>query len=239
MSSEERGLRPVDLAREAGVSSQQVRNYEAAGVLPPAARTASGYRRFTGVHRRALLTHRALVRGYGPHTAQEIMRAVHAGDLPAALALVDAAHAALHEQRLSLRAASRALEEIAQRRPDEATVPRSGMRIGELAAHIGVRTSALRVWESAGLLAPRREAGTRYRRFDAADVRDALLVSTLRQSRYPLLRIRAVLDDLRATGSRDALRAAIEQRRTELDRRTAAMLEGAGALHGYTAGLHG
>ncbi|WP_037676124.1 MerR family DNA-binding transcriptional regulator, partial [Streptomyces afghaniensis] len=40
----ERRLRPVDLARLAGVSTQQIRNYEDAGVLPPAARTESGYR---------------------------------------------------------------------------------------------------------------------------------------------------------------------------------------------------
>jgi DNA-binding transcriptional MerR regulator len=30
------GLRPVDLARRAGISTQLVRNYESAGTLPPA-----------------------------------------------------------------------------------------------------------------------------------------------------------------------------------------------------------
>ncbi|WP_037667436.1 MerR family DNA-binding transcriptional regulator, partial [Streptomyces afghaniensis] len=49
----ERRLRPVDLARLAGVSTQQIRNYEDAGVLPPAARTESGYRVFTDIHRSA------------------------------------------------------------------------------------------------------------------------------------------------------------------------------------------
>ncbi|WP_416591505.1 MerR family DNA-binding transcriptional regulator [Micromonospora sp. LOL_015] len=37
-------VRPVDLAREHGLSPQAVRNYEQAGVLPAAARTAAGYR---------------------------------------------------------------------------------------------------------------------------------------------------------------------------------------------------
>ncbi|HEV7627765.1 MAG TPA: MerR family transcriptional regulator [Streptomyces sp.] len=234
MSREDARLRPVDLARAAGVSAQQIRNYEASGVLPPATRTASGHRKFTERHSRAVLTYRALAKGHGPYRAQAIMLAVHAGDLPRALTLVDEGHASLHEQRLSLRAASLALEEIAEQEPDEGAAPRSGLSIGELAARLGVRTSALRVWESAGLVFPRRDPATGYRRFSATDIRDARLISTLRQSRYPLPRIRAVLDDLRRTGSREALRAAIAYRQTELTQRSTAMLEGAAHLHGYT-----
>ena len=47
---EEAGLNPQKLAQVHGISAQAVRNYEAAGVLPPARRTASGYRVFTEVH---------------------------------------------------------------------------------------------------------------------------------------------------------------------------------------------
>ncbi|HEX2515201.1 MAG TPA: MerR family DNA-binding transcriptional regulator, partial [Chloroflexota bacterium] len=57
--------RPVDLARLAGVSTQQVRNYEQAGILPPVPRTATGYRRYDARHERALLAYRALARGFG------------------------------------------------------------------------------------------------------------------------------------------------------------------------------
>ncbi|HWM36593.1 MAG TPA: MerR family transcriptional regulator [Streptomyces sp.] len=235
MSRKDGVLRPVDLARTAGVSTQQIRNYEAAGILPPVSRTVSGYRKFTVGHRDAVLTYRALAKGYGPYTAQAVMLAVHADDLPLALTFINEGHASLHEQRLSLHAASEALEAIAEQEPDEAAVPRSGLRIGELAARLGVRTSALRVWESAGLLTPQRDPVTEYRRFSATDVRDARLIDTLRQSRYPLPRIQAVLDDLRDTGSRDALRAAIAQRRTELTQRARAMLEGDGRLHSYTS----
>jgi hypothetical protein len=37
-------LRPVDLARRHGLSTQAIRNYEAAGILPDAERTPHGYR---------------------------------------------------------------------------------------------------------------------------------------------------------------------------------------------------
>lgn len=254
MSCQGAELRPVDLAREAGVSTQLVRNYEDAGILPPARRTPSGYRRLEDRHRRALLTYRALARGYGTAAARSIMRAVHDGDLPRALTHVNAAHAQLHEQQRALRATGEALEAVAEQDVEpaepvasadsansadsaEPARPGTGLRIGEVAAHLGVRTSALRVWESAGLLTPHRTQGTSYRLYGPADVRDARVIHMLRQSHYPLPQIRPVLDDLRQAGSGDALRTALARRQESLTARATAMLEGSGHLHQYvTAG---
>ncbi|UNZ16593.1 MerR family transcriptional regulator [Streptomyces sp. 891-h] len=228
-----RTLRSVDLARAAGISTQQVRNYEEDGILPPADRTPSGYRLFTERHRAALLTYRALVKGYGLDPARRMLHAVHAGDVAAALALVNEGHAILHEQRRSLRMASEALTATAEQAPEEAAQTRAVLRIGELAHQLGVRRSALRVWESAGLLTPRREPVTGYRSFGPAEIRDARLIALLRQSRYPLPQIRTVLDGLRETGSTAELRAALARRAQELTTRTTAMLEGSGLLHAY------
>ncbi|MGW0877436.1 MerR family transcriptional regulator [Streptomyces sp. NPDC002740] len=235
----DRPLRSVDLARLAGLSTQQIRNYEEAGVLPPAARTASGYRTFTDVHRQALTTYRTLVKGYGPVVAARIMRTLHTGDVPAALALVDGAHAALHEERGALRATGEALAALGPPGPVTAgtgsAAPRSGLRIGEVAALLGVRTSALRVWEAAGLLDPPRRRGTGYRVFGPADVRDARVVDALRRGHYLFRQIRPVLEGLRREGGGEPLRAALTARGEALTARTRAMLEGAGALHGYLA----
>jgi DNA-binding transcriptional MerR regulator len=231
----ERRLRTVDLARAVGLSTQQVRNYEDAGVLPPAARTGAGYRMFGERHRQALLTYRALQPGYGAVTATRIMRTVHDGDVAGALALVDSAHAALHEERTALRTAGEALEALAGQEFDARPPTRSGggLRIGEVAALVGVRTSALRVWETAGLLVPGRERGTGYRVYGPADVRDARVVRALRRSHHLFDRIRPVLDDLRREGSGEALRAAVEARGHALTARTRAMLAGAAALDAY------
>ncbi|MBO8194654.1 MerR family transcriptional regulator [Streptomyces oryzae] len=232
-ASEKVTLRSVDLARAAGISTQQVRNYEEAGIIPPADRTASGYRSFTPRHRAALLTYRALAKGYGTGPAQRILRAVHRGDVPAALAQVNESHAVLHEQRRSLQAAGEALTAVAERAPEEEAPPRSVLRIGELAHQLGLRPSALRVWESAGLLSPLREPVTGYRCFGPAEIREARLIALLRQSRYPLPQIRTVLDDLRGFGSTAELRAALARREQELTSLTTAMLEGSGLLHTY------
>ncbi|MEU6991144.1 MerR family DNA-binding transcriptional regulator [Streptomyces sp. NPDC046465] len=242
MSTSERvagTLRPVDLARAAGLSPQQIRNYADAGILPPAPRSPTGYRRFDAGHRQALLVYRALVRGHGSGTAQEVMRAVHAGDVERALALVDAGHAVLHDQRGALRTTGEALEAVAEDGPEAPALPRSRLRIGEVAAHLGVRASALRVWEAAGLLTPSRDPGTHYRSYLPADVRDARIVHMLRQSHYLLPQIRPVLDDLRRSGSVGALRSALAQRETALNQQARAMLEGAAHLHGYLADRSG
>ncbi|MDG9727096.1 MerR family transcriptional regulator [Streptomyces sp. DH41] len=238
MTPDDRRLRTVDLARSAGLSTQQIRNYEDAGVLPPAERTESGYRVFGEVHRHALLTYRTLRKGYEPLTATRIMRTVHDGDVPGALALVDAAHAALHEERVSLRAASEALEALAREEPEPSAERSAGdaLRVGEVAALIGVRTSALRVWEAAGLLAPGRERGTGYRVYGPSDVRDARVVRVLRRSHHLFDQIRPVLEGLRREGGSAALRAAVEARGQALTARTRAMLAGAGALHAYLEG---
>lgn len=226
-------LRPVDLARAAGISTQQVRNYIDEGILPPAERTAAGYRKLDERHRLALDTCRALARGFGWPAARAILSAVHAGDRAEALTLIDAGHAALHEQRQSLRTVGVALEAVATQPVTTTTIPRTGLRIGEAAAHLRVRASALRVWEAAGLLRPRRDPGTGYRTFSSGDVRDARMIKMLRQGAYPLPQIRPILDGLRETGSSDALRAAIERRHTSLTERAGAMLEGASHLHAY------
>ncbi|WP_030268331.1 MerR family transcriptional regulator [Streptomyces sp. NRRL B-24484] len=217
------------MARAAGISTQQIRNYADAGILPPAPRTAAGYRRFDGTHLDALLAYRALARGCGPQQARAVMLAVHAGERSDALALLDAAHAGLHGERQALAATGAALEALADRSPGRPQRPSARLRVGEVAALLGVRTSAVRTWEAAGLLAPGRERGTGYRSFDAADVRDARVTAVLRRAHYRLPQIKSVLDDLRRTGSTEALQTVIAHRRTALDDRTTALLEA--ALH--------
>lgn len=163
------------------------------------------------------------------------MQAIHARDIPRALALVDAGHAALPEQRCSLRATGEALAAVAEHSPGSPAVLRAGMRIGAVAGTLGVRTSALRFWESAGLLTPTRKPGTGHRRFGPTDVRDARMIKLLRQGGYRSPQIRTILDGLRRMGSSDARRAAVAQRQAGVTLRTTALLEGSRRLSGSIA----
>ncbi|HEY3871362.1 MAG TPA: MerR family transcriptional regulator [Actinocrinis sp.] len=234
-----RAPRPVDLARLAGVSTQHIRNLEALGVLPPVARTPSGYRRYGPEHLSALTAYQALAAGHGAAVARAIMAEVNRGALPAALAIIDTVHANLSSQRQLLEETGRALDALAAQDFEgmPTPMPTPGLRIGELARHLGVRSSALRVWESAGLLAPAREKGTGYRRYSASEIRDARIIHLLRQSNYLFARIRPVLEGLRSTGSASALHTAIEERRAALDARALAMLAGAARLHQHLSAI--
>ncbi|MGW9347675.1 DNA-binding transcriptional regulator, MerR family [Nocardiopsis flavescens] len=239
------GLRPVDLARAVGVSAQTVRDCEASGVLPPARRTASGQRRFTGRHLAALVAYRALAPGMGVAAAGEVLRTLHTDGVDAALELVEAAFARAHRERAAVREAAGALAAVA--RAAAAPGPprvlagvgapgREGpLRIGAVARLVGVRASALRVWERAGLVRPGRDAATGYRVYGPEQVRDVRVVCELRRGGYGLERIAPVMEELRASGGGggDALQGVLRRREEELAGRSRALAAGVARLQDY------
>jgi DNA-binding transcriptional MerR regulator len=224
-------LRPVDLARRHGLSTQAVRNYEAAGILPGAERTAYGYRTYTPLHARALRAFLALLPGHGHQTATLIMRAINSGTTEDALALVDESHAQLLDDRRTLQAveaALRALSPVPQERGDTF--------VGPLARRLGIRPATLRKWERAGLVQPRRDPRTGYRVYSAADVRDALLVHQLRRGGYLLEQIAPLIVQVRSAGGVAPLESMLRDWHTRLSARSRAMLSGAAELDAYLNG---
>ncbi|GAA4661136.1 MULTISPECIES: MerR family transcriptional regulator [Amycolatopsis] len=224
-------LRITDLARMAGISVQQVRNYVDLGVLPPVERTTSGYRVFTDTHAEALLIVRQLADGHGWERTRTIMRAVHAGDLTTVLATVDASHAELHRERADIARVVGAFDEIG--RAPARSLPRRPLRIGEVAEVVGVRTPVLRLWEQRGLLKPDRESGTGYRVYGQAELRKAEVVALLRRGGYPFSVVQAVLGELDPGGRPERVRAELGKREQELQRRSLRRLRASAALSAY------
>ncbi|MFF4417705.1 MerR family transcriptional regulator [Streptosporangium sp. NPDC001559] len=225
-------MRPVDLAREHGLSAQAVRNYEQDGVLPAAGRTVHGYRVYTPLHARALRAFLALVPGHGHRTATSVMRAVNRGALEEALRLLDDSHAQSLEDRRTLQAVEVALGDLVPV-PQE----RGDTFIGPLAGRLGVRPATLRKWEKAGLVRPRRDPKTGYRVYGAAEVRDVRLAHQLRRGGYPLERIAPLIAQVRAAGGVVPLESALGEWRARLAARGRAMLAGAAALDAYLRDL--
>ncbi|MGW6704305.1 TioE family transcriptional regulator [Streptomyces sp. NPDC054956] len=236
-------LRPIDLARGHGLSTQAVRNYEEAGILPASGRSPHGYRTYTPLHARALGAFLALVPGHGHRTAAAIMRAVNEGATDEAFRLVDESHAQLLEDRRTLRAVESALRDLEatdMAGSDMAGPAASGMLtsaggtfIGPLAGKLGIRAATLRKWERAGLVHPRRDPKTGYRVYDEADVRDARLAHQLRRGGYLLEQIAPLIDRVRAAGGLEPLEAALHGWNARLTARGRAMLAGAAELEGY------
>ncbi|MEU8300881.1 TioE family transcriptional regulator [Micromonospora sp. NPDC048909] len=229
--------RPVDLAREHGISTQAVRNYERDGVIPAAERTPSGYRTYTDLHAVALRAYLALVPAYGYAAAAEIMRAATRGDLDAALHAVDLGHAQLLRDRETLDAVEATVGVLTTAPAGES----SGrpLTVGALAHRLGVTPATLRKWERAGILAPARDRASRQRLYDPDDVRDAELAHLLRRGGYLLDHIATVMREVRAADGPGPLVDSLATWRQRLAARGRAMLVADGRLADYlkTAGL--
>jgi len=221
-------LRPVDLARAHGLSPQAIRNYEAAGILPGAARTRHGYRTYTPLHARALDAFLALVPGHGHQTATSIMQAVNRDATEDALRLIDESHAQLLDDRRTLRAVEAALRDL-----DPVPRGRGEAFVGPLSRRLGIRPATLRKWERAGLLQPRRDPRTGYRVYGEADVRDALLIHQLRRGGYLLEQIAPLIAQVRSAGGVAPLESMLHDWHARLTARGRAMLAGAAALDAY------
>ncbi|MFD7558631.1 TioE family transcriptional regulator [Streptomyces sp. NPDC059835] len=233
-------LRPIDLARGHGLSTQAVRNYEDAGILPAADRTPSGYRTYTPLHARALDAFLALVPAHGHGTATSVMRAVNQGETDEALRLIDESHARLLDDRRTLQAVERALRDLP---PAIGSGPGSGPGtavggprstfVGALAKELGIRPATLRKWERAGLVNPRRDPLTGYRVYDEADVRDARLAHQLRRGGHLLEQIAPLIAQVRSAGGLEPLEAVLGGWHDRLSARGRAMLTSAAELEAY------
>lgn len=228
-------MRTVRLAREHGISTQAVRNYEADGVLPAAARTAAGYREFDERHAASLRAFLALVAGHGHARSRDILRRVHAGDVAGALAVVDRGHAELTSERAVVEAVSDALHRIVGATPVRGQHPYRTEPISALAHRLRLRPATLRRWERAGLLRPARDEVTGHRRYGADDVRDAHLVQQLRRAGLGIAAIAPVLLQVRDAGDPSTAVAALDTRRIALTRRSRAALTGAAHLDALLA----
>lgn len=226
-------LRPIDLARGHGLSTQAVRNYEEAGILPEAARTPHGYRTYTPLHAAALRAFLALVPGHGHATAASIMRSVNQGPVDGAFRLIDESHVQLLDDRRTLQAVEKALRDLEPTTVPEPGTGSSGTFIGPLAGGLGIRPATLRKWERVGLVRPRRDPQTGYRVYDEADVRDARLAHQLRRGGYLLEQIAPLIAQVRSAGGLEPLEAALDDWQGRLSARGRAMLTGAAELEAY------
>ena len=223
-------LRPIDLAREHSLSAQAIRNYEDAGILPPAERTATGYRHYTPRHAQALRTFLALRAGHGHQQATEIMRATNDNDTESAYRLIDAAHVELLAERATRTESATALSSLSSTNPRPAG---HKLTVGELARRIGVHAATLRTWETAAILHPERDRATGYRVYDPTDVRDAEIAQQLRRGGYPLRQVAQFIQSLREAGGTEALKTFLAAWQDRLTTRSRNLLTGAAQLDAY------
>jgi DNA-binding transcriptional MerR regulator len=216
--------------RLVGYSTQQVRDLERLGAIPIAARGSNGYRLYQHRHVVALRAYRALAAAIGPVPARRLMPTLLAGALDEAADVIDNLHADIARDRALVREARRGLDAVLAD-STETFDERDAMTIGELAQALGVRASALRHWEHAGLVHPDRTLGSRSRQYDARAITEARIVAALRNGGYPIPPIARILDQIRDEGLTAEAQSLLDKRLADLTHRSIALLEAAGHLH--------
>ncbi|GGR31287.1 MerR family transcriptional regulator [Agromyces mediolanus] len=223
------GLRTAELARAAGYSDQQVRDLERLGVIPPAARSANGYRSYTGAHLVALRAYRALARAIGPVAARGALAELRTRPIAEAAALVDELHAGLARERERVLAARGGLAAIGS--ADASAAGAGGaMSITELASALDVRSSTLRYWETEGLLHPDRVGSVAARSYSAAQILVARVVAALREGGAGIPAIRSVVATLGEESGVAAAERSLDARLDALAERSVMLLRASGAL---------
>ena len=228
-------LRPIDLAREAGLSTQAVRNYEQLGFLPLVQRSVHGYRQYDQQHLQALRVSCLLRAAFGWQHALQIMQCVHNADLSAALAIIDGRHAVIHHKRKELEETIKILRNVLDASADTMSEGKKGVRpltIGEAAKRFGIQNSAIRFWEEWGLVQPLRDKESNYRLYDEKQLTKLQMIVLLRKGGYGIEAVKSVLTQLETGSPEHALKAA-EERLEELAATSRCCMQATAALWSY------
>lgn len=224
-----RTVRPVDIARELGISTSSLRHYERWGIVPPVERAPSGYRTYERQHLAYFRCIRAMEPGYCMKVTGDVMRKLMSGEVDDALWLVAQARATLCREREIAKQALGMLEGVETLGTVDGL--RRGIRtIGDVTRMTGIPETSIRYWERVGLLQASRHASSGYRLFDNRVLRQILLIRTLRTCGYSLSAIQTVLGELDHNGIEQAMKVALESLQ-RLDRQIRDQLRGDHALY--------
>ena len=217
-------LRTSDLAHAVGIHPNTVRRYEDWGLLPPIARSPSGYRLFTQQHLDCLRLARLIYAAEYPGrelraSGNEVIQCAKNGDWKAAL---EKAQKYLFSVKIELERANQAanlLEHWAQN--EQADSEEAPLAIGEVSRLLGASLDVIRNWERDGLLSVRRNPYNGYRLFERKDIERLQIIRMLGHSGYSHMAILRMFIELDGGNTGD-LKKVLDTPREDEDIFTAA-----------------
>jgi DNA-binding transcriptional MerR regulator len=191
-----RYLRTSDLAQAVGVHANTVRRYEMWGLLPPAERSANGYRLFTHKHldclRVACMINKVIYAGKAFRlSALRVIPPAVADDWKESLERAYAHLAFVQSERAQAEAAAVLLERWAAGMASDASA--QSMQIGQAAALLNVSVDMLRNWERNGLITIPRNENNRYREYGSRDISRLRVIRALSRAGYSQMAILRML----------------------------------------------
>lgn len=188
-------IRPIDIAKRLQISTSALRNYEEFGIVPPVQRGDNGYRIYTDVHVAYFDCICAMSPGFGMALTSDVMRLLIRGEIDDALWRVNDAMAALQQEKAMAEQTIRVLDTKELENLD-ARGRRKWMTIGEVSKETGLPASAIRHWEKMGLIEVSRSDENGYRTFSPTQIRQILIIGTLRRAVWSLDVIKRVISEL-------------------------------------------
>ncbi|MEC0128329.1 MerR family transcriptional regulator [Paenibacillus pabuli] len=176
------GIGPKKLANKFMISANTLRNYEAKGLIPPAERSANGYRMYTQQHEAYLACIQAMVPAFGMEVTTEVLCGLQRNELDDALWVVREREVMLHREKASLDQLVRELDSHAG--GSQSYDLNQHFRINEVSRRTGVPKSAIRYWEASGLFTTARDSGNQYRLYNEAHLFKIKMIQILQSSVY-------------------------------------------------------
>ncbi|MFS0722436.1 MerR family transcriptional regulator [Paenibacillus sp. 1P07SE] len=170
-------IRPIDLARQLGISTTTLRGYEERGLVPPVPRSPSSYRAYDDMHVAYFLCVRAMLPAFDLTFIAAVLRDVQAGRIDAALWLANKAQADLWHERQTYH---KTVDILLDKSWDPE--PLNPMSIGEISSETGIPATTIRYWEKAGLITPERNSDNGYRIYTGAHLRQLLTLNAIKLS---------------------------------------------------------
>jgi DNA-binding transcriptional MerR regulator len=203
-------LRTSDIAKELGIHTNTLRNYERWGYLPAIPRGKNGYRHYSTLHQeQARLVCLALQWPYLGDRALLVALVKSAAHNEFGLAL-ELAYDYLARIRIARTATEVALEFLEQWAAGQLIdTSTQKLTISQTAQYLNITVDTLRNWERNGLIEIPRHPVNQYRLYSAAHFARLRVIRQLVQTGYSLMAISRMVQQVDA-GKTDNLRAALE-----------------------------
>ncbi|TVX94679.1 MerR family transcriptional regulator [Paenibacillus agilis] len=175
-------MRPKKLASKFMISTSTLRNYEANGLIPPAVRSANGYRVYTDLHETYLACIQAMAPAFGMEVTTEVLNELHQGKPSEALWIVRAQEVALYAEKARL---EKLIEDIRRyAKKSQIHLNDKWFTIKEVSEMTQVSKTAIRYWEQAGYVTADRDPTNRYRQYTGSHMLKIRLLQVLQNTVY-------------------------------------------------------
>ncbi|MEF3302790.1 MerR family transcriptional regulator [Paenibacillus sp. GYB003] len=175
-------MRPKRMAKTFMISPSTLRNYEAKGLIPPAERSANGYRMYTDLHAAYLECIQAMAPSFGMEVTTKVLHGLRHDMSYDALWAVRKKEVALYEEKVKLAQIIEDIRQVMKENNSPGAMER--FAIHEVSEMTKISKSTIRYWEQAGYVKADRDPENRYRYYSRAHLLKIRLIHVLQNSVY-------------------------------------------------------